>query len=143
MSSLDSVLADLREKREQLARDLARADAAIAALTGESGADGQASTPVTDRIVELFESYPDRRFTAETALDTLRLEGWESPAADPVNAMRTALSRLYRKKIITRVDRGEYKLAVHEDPWDAHKDPWEQTTIADGAWPKSAKEPPF
>lgn len=124
MADLDSVLTDLREHREQLARDLARIDAAIAALTGEADGDGSSSAPITERIIELFESRPGQRFTAESALETLRTEGWVSPATDPVNAMRTALSRLARKGTIKRVDRGEYIYPKPEDPWGTRKDPW-------------------
>lgn len=131
---LDSVVADLRETREQLARDLARVDAAIAALVGEPD-DGSTNSPITDRIIEMFENYPGRRFTAESALDQLKEDGWKSPAADPVNAMRTALSRLSRKGVIERVGRGEYRRPSEENSWKRPQDPW--------ANPVDPDEPPW
>jgi hypothetical protein len=116
LKDLDTWIADLRAHRARLASELERVDAALAALTGDtspsktsaSGREGSAS-PMLDLLEAMFAKEPDRKFSAESALETLRKTGWESDAADPLNAMRTALSRMNKRGEIHRIGRGMYR----------------------------------
>lgn len=114
---LDAWIADLRGHRDRLVAELGRVEAALAALAGDTPPpksspprqSGASTSPMLDLLGMMFAEYPDKDFTAETALETLRASGWESDADDPVNAMRTALSRMAKRGDVHRVGRGLYR----------------------------------
>lgn len=147
-NDLDAWTAGLREHRRRLASELERVDAALAALTGVAEAAPRRTQPretiagtgpMIDRLIDMFEEHSKTSFTAESALKTLRETGWESDATDPVNAMRTALSRMARRGEIRRAGRGVYRKRSEEDD-QLHKqlttDPWATSSTDD-------ETPPF
>jgi len=61
-------------------------------------------------VAELFESAPDKTFTATEVNDHLKTRGVGQESKDPVNSVRGALSRLAKRGLIEDVHRGVYRL---------------------------------
>jgi len=148
VKDLDQWVRELRQHRDQLAAELGRVDAALAALSGSlpsttKAAESphkphtrEASSPMLDLLHEMFAKEPDTRFTAEIALERLQTMGWESDAADPVNAMRTALSRMAKRGEVHRVGRGLYRKNKVAQGQSEQEDPAQDTPA-----PQSVPDP--
>jgi hypothetical protein len=151
---LDQWIAELRTHRDQLAAELKRIDAALAQLEGKPAdtAGGTVSTaaPTTlDMIMTLFRANPGTGYDAEEIWQWLQDSGVSSNAADPVNSVRGALSRLKQRGLVTNVRRGVFRLNQPEDEpkVEAESDLWTaQPSTDDDSWARQAserEEPPF
>jgi hypothetical protein len=127
-SKVDQFIAEMREYEKHLESEMRRVRQLLNAADGV-----ETRTNTTEVLLEMFQEFPGREFTAPDAEKELRRRGWITESGDPVNAVRAALARLKNSNEIEQVGRGMYRLA------EEAKDPWESTP------PGAAydDEPPF
>ncbi len=164
LGKLDQVMQDLETYEGELAHELGRVQAALAALRGVGGssasptreADGPDSQGTFDLLRQIFKENPDKEYDANGAIAELDKRGWDTDAQDRVNAVRSALARLTTWEEIERTRRGYYRLAgeVEDVPPDrtAGEQPQRPQEPADDPWASAppapahsdfSDEPPF
>lgn len=113
------VLVDLRTYKAQLAAELKRVEAALAALNAD---DGTVSADMADAgTYGLLREFITQRpqFDADSALRWLIDHGWRADKREnALNAVRTALAHLAAWGEIERVRRGVYRISAPKSRMD-------------------------
>jgi hypothetical protein len=122
---LNSWVAELREHRDSLRAELDRVDAALVALDGSASApprnarNTRSADTMLDTVVEVFKENEGVELDAAGILAELTERGVTLEAQEPINSVRTALTRLRDRKVIENVRRGVYRYGAAQDPGPA------------------------
>lgn len=145
ISRVDQMLSDMREYEKHLDSELRRVRRILHAADGV-----EVRTNTTEMLLELFQENPGDSFTAAEAEEEIRQRGWMTESADPVNAVRAALTRLKNNNEIESVGRGRFQLREESsessyDPWSSDPPvPRQKSTLQPAtAVPHADDEPPF
>ncbi|MFD1531031.1 hypothetical protein [Pseudonocardia aurantiaca] len=111
ISRVDQWLSEMRDYEKHLATELQRVRQLLHAADGSD-----ARTNTTEMLLQLFQDNPGVAYTAAEAEAEIRENGWTTDSADPVNAVRAALTRLKNNNEIESVGRGQFQLR-QDDPW--------------------------
>lgn len=111
-STFGGLVADLRAERQRAADELARVDAALAALQGGRAAPARHNSlrpsSHATAIAALLRRNPGQEYDGVRVYAELLTSGWSTPADDPIGLIRTTLGMLCRTGRITRVRPGIY-----------------------------------
>ena len=125
MDSMTAYVADLRAKRDKQTEALRRTEAALdsaeqwltqsddAQPISESprpvGPRSASASPSGPQLVEQVLSESDTTWNAADMLAEMLRREWQSTASNPIDAVRTALSRAVSKGVAERAGEGRYR----------------------------------
>lgn len=102
----------LRAEKRDLEKTLAKLRPPAPKPKGEVGAPGtrpDGKPSIKARLILIFEDDPDTEKTVTDVQSELELQGWTTNAADPSNAVRTALENMVRSGEVVRPRDGYYR----------------------------------
>ena len=70
-----------------------------------------AGTNALDLVVQVMESDDRAAWAVAELLEAMQHRGWQTNSLEPINTVRTAISRLVKRGVLERVGVGSYRLA--------------------------------